>query len=110
MSKYKLDLSTGTLKVSSYQGFKNCPLYLFLNLNAENTNTEIINVFLGTKGVPTYYRLSEDKDFANCNWNKWECNYVDFKLSSLKGNKVIYGQIKNDLYTSDAATETITLI
>jgi|GEM_PF-2703765 len=70
MSKYKLDLSTGTLKVSSYQGSKNCPLYLFLNLNAENTNTEIINVFLGTKGVPTYYRLSEDKDFANCNWNK----------------------------------------
>ena len=66
MSKYKLDLSTGTLKVSSHQESKNCPL--FLNLNAENTNTEIINV--GTKGVPTYYRLSEDKDSANCNWNK----------------------------------------
>lgn len=89
-----------------------CPLTLKLVINAGDSeaNTQNVRIFLRTRGLPLYYKLSEDPDLNKIEWIPFDCNYVSFELLASKGEHTVYGQLKNQYKESEIVSEKITLI
>lgn len=107
---YTLELIRSNIKIASDIVEKNTPLTLRIVCRKETIKNSMVLVHLATRGLPTHYRLSENKDFKGAEWIPFECNYIDFELSKSKGQKEIYGQIKNNYYESEVSKEIIYLV
>jgi hypothetical protein len=84
---------------------------VYINDDAEITNSPNINLMFSFVGTPTYYRIGEVSDLSSVSWLAWSTNTTStqsFVLSDSSGQKTVYAQIKDADTESSIKSDEIT--
>ncbi len=82
---------------------------IYVNDNADQTDSREVSVFIEKLGIPTHYRIGEVADLSGVEWVVWtEGTTVSYTLSEGNGQKTVYAQIKDANVESVIKSDTIT--
>lgn len=83
---------------------------IYVNDNADQTDSREVHVFVEKLGTPTYYKIGETSDLSGIEWIVWTdgATTVPYTLSEGNGQKTVYVQIKDAKgVISDIKSDTI---
>ncbi len=81
---------------------------VYINENAEKTDSLTNTVMFSFNGTPTHYRIAEGPDMSGVEWIAWTGNNVQYTFqSSAQGVKYVYAQLKDAVSESSVIVDSI---
>ncbi len=79
---------------------------LYLDKGHSNTSSRTVVLSPKIQGQPTHYRISEDPDFKDSEWQDYQKTPI-FTLSSGEGEKKVFYQVRKSIETDRGNVQTL---